>query len=177
MTGGMRFRLWLQDAPRSHVTVAGAVALILVLALVTISVPVNNHDKTLAAGPQRVDVAGANQARAAGAGTSADEAAPGATLDDGPRGPSVPAGAGVTSAATTGRAGGAGATAGATARPASPGTGAGARTASDVGISTTGIKVGFLIAQLGELNTLGFALGFRNDQEAAIKAFGASCTS
>jgi ABC-type branched-subunit amino acid transport system substrate-binding protein len=171
MTTFMRIRLWARHAPPWQVGLTVVVSVLMAVALIALVLPGGDgHRSVLAAGASGGDgtgTAGASadgkggdttgQTGGAGGGAVSAGTATGGTSTGGPSagGTSTKTGAGVAGTAT-GRS-----TAG----------GAVALTASDVGITPTTIKLGFLIAQVGGLDQAGFALGLRTDMEAVIKAY------
>jgi ABC-type branched-subunit amino acid transport system substrate-binding protein len=174
MTVGMRIRMWAKRAPRAQVLTTLAVVAAMVAALVVVVVPVRSHSDSLLAGPSERTAASAALA-GGGPDGSADSTQTGA------------AGAGGADTGTAGT-GSTGAVVSAGGTPAS-GTASGARAgtpstvkaptggapkealrASDIGVTPTTIKVGFLNVQIAGFDATGFALGFRQDLESVEKA-------
>lgn len=168
MTFGMRVRLWARQAPRSHLVGTAVVTIMLAGLLAVASVP---RDRGTAKGSDVLAAAGAGSDGGATAGQIAGTAgsAAGATAL------TVPGGASATTAAPGSFPGSTSGSSGGGAAAQTPAQRAAAQqqplTASDVGVTPTTIKIGFLIAQVGGLDGAGFALGLRTDIEQVIKAY------
>ncbi len=158
MTVGMRIRMWAKRAPRGQVAVTSLLVLALFAGLAAIAIPARPGDDAtdvLASPTARVgdvagftgDGAGAAAAEAGGATTS-DTAASGVAPAVGSQAPTTSASSNASGAAAVKE----------TLR------------ASDVGITASTIKVGFLNVQIGGFDATGFALGFRGDLEEIEKA-------
>jgi hypothetical protein len=150
----MRIRMWAKRAPRAQVALTSVVAFSLVVALAAISIPARSHPAAtdvLTAPPARGDLpAGNNETAAPGADGSAVAGA-GATTDPQTSVAAVSKNGTATIKTTTAA-------------------GPQALRASDVGVTASTIKVGFLNVQIGGFDATGFALGFRNDLEQIEKA-------
>jgi ABC-type branched-subunit amino acid transport system substrate-binding protein len=158
MTVGMRIRMWAKRAPRAQVVVTTVVALTLFAALAAISVPTRPSSASgLLAMP-------AARGSGSGSGAGGDTAtgapgAPDASADSAAGGVPV-SGSGATAAAK--------AVGTATSSPAA--SVKQALRASDVGVTESTIKLGFLNVQVGGFDATGFALGWRNDLDQIEKA-------
>jgi ABC-type branched-subunit amino acid transport system substrate-binding protein len=158
MTPGMQVRVWFREASRSQVAVT-LTAIAAAITLIVVSIPSSSGTK-----------------RTVTSNASGDTLLSPAAGESG--GAETAAGTGASSGGAAGASGGgAGGAAGARAGGARSGAagsagGAGAPlTASDVGVTSRTIKVGFLIASVGGLANAGFALGLRGDMPQVVNAY------